>query len=340
MHQLQLNIEGETESLNYKSFSDYKLKPYDGETGTTIQPVIKNYLQFDFIGGSKIESHQDVAQLMAVLESKSAEHFFVIHVNSDKQPLIQYLSTGNRDAVTVDKMNIHAIANYHNSTDLYLVHNHPSGHLTPSNADMALTKSVMDAYSYLNINVQSVIINTYKKEYSVIDLNGKFMNYPRVDTESSTVYKAITYHDMEYLREPIGKIRDSLDAFALIQQKRFSALPKYGVLVLSSHNDVVANFIIDNFDLKSIVKAVASVPNGVRVIGYGNRDIDEIKELSRRIQTFGVPLLDYIKFNSDSIGVREGYKSYGDQALLFEVQEKYGTKSVHDDQEINSTIKR
>lgn|SRR5690606_35144289 len=342
MKQLKLNFDGVKEDFFYRSqsnYNNYKLKPYDGDTGTTVQPVVKDYLQFSFIGRNKIESHKDVANLMAVLESKSAEHFFVVHVNKNGDPLIQYIATGNRDSVVVDKLNIHAVASFHNTKDLYLVHNHPSGNLKPSKADISLTENIVDGFSFLNINVNHLIINTYKKEYVLLDNESRFMNYPREMDNMDFIHRAVTLHDMDILREPIGKVTNSKDAFTLIQQKRFSANSKFGVFVLATNNTVVANFLVEEFNLKSIAKALTSVPNGVSVIGYGNREVGDIKTIQKKLDSFGVPLLDYIQFNSNSIAVKEAYKSYADNDLLREVQEIYGTNSVYKESAVTS-IKR
>jgi len=340
MHQMKINFNGQNENVCYESLKNYKLKEFDGQSGTTVQPVIKNYLQFNFSGNNKIESHRDVAQLMAVLESKSAEHFFAVHVNSDKEPLIQYVASGARNQVMVDQLNIHAVANYHNTKDLYLIHNHPSGSLKPSRPDMELTQRILDSYLPLNINVEHLIINTYKKEYVLIDSSLDTDVFVRPEGVGNFEHQAVTLHDMDFLREPIGRVTSSNEAFELIQQFRFSALPKYGAMVLNSANEVVGNFLMDDLTLKTVAKAVVSVPNGVSVIAYGNRDTSVTKSLDQRLRKFGIPLLDYIKVNSNGQGVQGAHKSYSDTYILNDIQERYQTNPVKNDFNIEHTLKR
>lgn len=348
MPQLKIDFDGSRESFHYNRMSkgrSYELEGFDGFSGTTVQPVIKDYQQFDFLGKSKIHSHVDVANLMAVLESKSTEHFFAVHVNKSGEPLIQYVSTGGRDAVHFDKLNIHAIASYHNTRELYLVHNHPSGNLTPSKADLCFTRDIAEAYSPLNVKTQSLIINTYKNEYNLIEVDSlksesTFMIHPKESKNMDVSYRAVTYHDMNILREPLGKIRHNEDAFALIQQKRFSALPKYGLFIIAQDASVLANFIVDQLDLKTMVKAVASVPNGRGVLAYGNRDVEDIQAIKAKLAKFDVPLLDYIQFNSNGKAIQKAYNSYYESGVLNEIQTKFQTNNVLYTDNVSQSLKR
>ena len=111
-------------------------------------------------------------------------------------------------------------------------------------------------------------------------------------------------------------------------------------MVLNSANEVVGNFLMDDLTLKTVAKAVVSVPNGVSVIAYGNRDTSVTKSLDQRLRKFGIPLLDYIKVNSNGQGVQGAYKSYSDSSILNYIQERYQTNSVKDDFNIDHTLKR
>ena len=340
MHQLKINFDGNNDAVRYRSLNDYKLNEFDGESGTTVQPVLNDYLQFSFTGNRKIKSHEDVAHLMAILESKSAEHFFVVHVNKEKDPLIQYVGVGARNFVLVDRLNIHAVANYHNTKDLYLIHNHPSGTLAPSSADIKLTQKFLDSYGMLNIDVNHIIINTYKKEYVMIDTDLNSVTYSRPLDSGNCKHQAVLLQDMDFLREPIGKVTSSREAFQLIQQFRFSALPKFGLMVLSASNEVVANFLVDNLDIKTVAKAVASVPNGTQVIAYGNQESPLVKNIKDKLEKFDIPLLDYIQFDSDGVGVKDAYKSCADEGILHDIQERYQTNSVNTGFQNGYSIKR
>jgi len=52
---------------------------------------------------------------------------------------------------------------------MILVHNHPSGNLTPSDADLSITKKLRDAATYLEIMVLDHVIIGDKNYYSFAD---------------------------------------------------------------------------------------------------------------------------------------------------------------------------
>ena len=55
------------------------------------------------------------------------------------------------------------------ATSLILCHNHPSGNLKPSNADIVLTKKIKDAAALLDIKVIDHIIVSEVGYYSFAD---------------------------------------------------------------------------------------------------------------------------------------------------------------------------
>lgn len=135
---------------------------------------------------------------------------------------------------------------------------------------------------------------------------------------------------MEILSEPIfNEIRSSEDVAKVIQQLRFSALPKFGLLALNQANSVVANFLVEDLSFKNVSDLIAPLPTVRSVIAYGNTNQEkEVPTLGRQLKQVEFNLLDYIQINSNGNGVKGAYKSYGDEGLLREVQKKYQTNSI------------
>lgn len=76
---------------------------------------------------------------MRVLENKSVEHFFAVHINAKGEPFIQFLGVSSRSGVMADFRDVVAGAKRHKAVKTIFTHNHPSGNLTPSEADIKLT---------------------------------------------------------------------------------------------------------------------------------------------------------------------------------------------------------
>ncbi|HLT86500.1 MAG TPA: JAB domain-containing protein [Sphingobacterium sp.] len=337
--QITLELGDGNEAVSYKTQLDYKLKPYDevSKTGTTIQPMIDDFKQFDFTGKRKIESHADVAALMAVLESKSVEHIFAVHVNREKDPLIQYLGTGGRTGVYFDRQDVYAMANIHSTESLYLVHNHPSGNLTPSKADIHITKEIEGAVSALRIDVKSLIINTYKEGYTLINSkqSDELSMHLRPEKRDEVKHSAVSYHDMAFLGEPIATVTNSRYAAAYIQQLRFSAKPKQGILVTNIRMEAIGNFFVDDLTPSNIAKIAAAVPTATGVIGYGNVEFKgDINLLNKRLDKIGIHIHDYIQTNSNGIGIKDAYRSLNDEGVLRDLQQKYKTNQVGNEQHL------
>lgn len=334
MKQLQLHFNStlENEPTPYRTYfghGDYQ-RPFDGQTGTTLLPVWNIYQGTKFDGSSKINSHKDVADIMSSLESKQVELAFAVHVNKNQEPFIQFLAAGSKAGVLMDASLILAGAKLHDSKEIYLVHNHPSGNLQPSKQDLTLTDKIAGALEPLGIDVRHVILNTYKKEYTFI-INDDWTSHSRPDQNDRTVtHTAHTFDEMEILDKPISNaITSSDDVAKVIQQLRFSALPKFGLLALSQSNHIIGNFFVDNLSLKNVTDIIAPLPTVRSVITYGNTEQEkEMVQLRKELKEVDFNLLDYVQVNSNANGVKGAYKSYADEGLLREVQKKYGTNSI------------
>lgn len=98
------------------------------------------------------------------------EQFKIILMNRGNRILgIFEVSTGGVGATVVDPKVIFAAAIKANSTSIILAHNHPSGQLKPSQADIKLTKKLTEGGQFLEIPVLDHIIVTGEGYYSFAD---------------------------------------------------------------------------------------------------------------------------------------------------------------------------
>jgi DNA repair protein RadC len=100
------------------------------------------------------------------------EIFVAIYVNQNSNILsIQKIGEGGLTATSVDVRIIMQSALLQCATGLFLVHNHPSGQLRPSQADKALTQQIKQAAGLFNINILDHVIITEDRFYSMFEEN-------------------------------------------------------------------------------------------------------------------------------------------------------------------------
>lgn len=95
------------------------------------------------------------------------EFFVTIYLTSANRPIAYTIfSIGGTDATTVDTKLIAAACLKIKASKVILFHNHPSGTLKPSNADITITDRIIKAFQDLNIIVVDHIIVTKNSYYS------------------------------------------------------------------------------------------------------------------------------------------------------------------------------
>jgi DNA repair protein RadC len=76
------------------------------------------------------------------------------------------ISEGGISGTVVDPKKIFKIALDHHTTGIILAHNHPSGNLTPSEADLKITQNIKQAGTLLEISVLDHLIISGEQFYS------------------------------------------------------------------------------------------------------------------------------------------------------------------------------
>lgn len=112
----------------------------------------------------KICSSKDAYNVVAPFYSDEIEHrevFKIILLNRANKVLGVYnVSTGGVSACIVDPKVIFQAALKANASSVILSHNHPSGELKPSSADMEITKKLVKGGELLEIKVLDHLILT------------------------------------------------------------------------------------------------------------------------------------------------------------------------------------
>ncbi len=119
----------------------------------------------------KIVVSTDVYDLMRPhLWDAPREEFWVILLNRANEVIkTEKMSEGGVAGTVVDPKLIFKAALDYLASAIILVHNHPSGNLKPSQADLQLTKQLKEAGKFLEINVLDHVIFADNGFYSFVD---------------------------------------------------------------------------------------------------------------------------------------------------------------------------
>ena len=100
------------------------------------------------------------------------EQFRVIFLNSQNEITAEEIvQEGTVNQTVVYPRKVLELALKHKATGLILVHNHPSGHLTPSASDQELTRALVKASRALNLTVHDHLIITRHGYFSLAEQN-------------------------------------------------------------------------------------------------------------------------------------------------------------------------
>lgn len=119
----------------------------------------------------KITSSKAVFDIMQPLIGElPQEEFWVLFLNNSNKVIYKtQISKGGITGTVVDVRIVFKIALEHNATSIILSHNHPSGKLQASEADIQITKKIKEAGKNLDIQVLDHVIITEKSYYSFVD---------------------------------------------------------------------------------------------------------------------------------------------------------------------------
>ena len=125
----------------------------------------------DAVELKKITSSKAVFEVMQpIIGELPHEEFWVLFLNNSNKILFKsQLSKGSMTGTIVDVRIVFKLAFEQNATAIILAHNHPSGKLQASDADIQITKKIKTAGQQLDIPVLDHIIVTETGYYSFAD---------------------------------------------------------------------------------------------------------------------------------------------------------------------------
>jgi DNA repair protein RadC len=128
----------------------------------------------EVLAREKIKSSMDAYEIFKnTIGDKPYEEFWILMLNRANKIIRKYpISEGGISGTVVDPKKIFKISLDYHASSIILGHNHPSGLLTPSEADIRITKKLVEAGKLLEISVLDHLIVGDNGFYSFADEGG------------------------------------------------------------------------------------------------------------------------------------------------------------------------
>lgn len=120
---------------------------------------------------NKITSPTDIAEIfIPILRDEVKEKFIVVCLNSANK-IIKYevISQGTLNSSLVHAREVFKTAFEHNSANIILIHNHPSGNPEPSSEDKNITQRLVQAGKLMDVNIFDHIIIAGDEYFSFVE---------------------------------------------------------------------------------------------------------------------------------------------------------------------------
>ena len=96
------------------------------------------------------------------------EHFYVMHLDArNKVKMVELVAIGTIDNAVTAPREVFRRAIVEGSSSIVIAHNHPSNEVEPSDADIAITRRLMDAGNVVGISLVDHIIFTKDTYFSM-----------------------------------------------------------------------------------------------------------------------------------------------------------------------------
>ena len=194
------------------------------------------------------------------------EHLWMIGMNQAGYILyIELIALGSYKSVDVEPMNVFRVAVMKNASRVILVHNHPSGSLTPSDADKDITDRLIQVGRILNIDLIDHLIITPKTYIS-------FRSTKLMDELEQSLKYVPTYQVVERIRKEeklIAKEKLAVANNKIKAEKDKTKAEKEQKEAALAQAKALANALLNKgVDIETIAKLMEVTPKKVeRILG-------------------------------------------------------------------------
>ena len=310
-------------SGDFAAGSNILREPQDSLQSTDFALIERRFAEnntLQLFGNEKITSIDDVAWLFKSLEDEAVEHAFLVYDFKDKGYFVQHISTGTFDAAFVDNRLMIGNVLEVQPDSITLVHNHPSGNLKVSKADINCIEKLKNALQDTNITVNDgIIINLRSGKYVVFNELDLFHRHMKTNLDS---YKPIQPYSFskQVLVENFQpqSISSSADIAKFITSQKFGVSDKTELLLINNQLKIVGKFIMPAENQADFIVGKVVKFGGAKCILYGNNITpEEINSYNQKLNYSGIEIIDALLFKSAN--GRKIYDSFADQGLLKDI---------------------
>ena len=264
---------------------------------------------FSFTGSDKIESAADIAYLFKQLETEAVENSFMVFVKNGK-PTILHMCIGSPTSVAVDYSAVIAGYDEFEPDEIYLVHNHPSGSVRPSKADIEQLEKIS---TVTGSKVIGVIMDSFSGKFGVFsDESAQQYDRPtgvgaEFPVETLSFDKMVFNRDFVWDSKVMGGAEDIA---AYLTAHRIGNGSKVFAVMLSAGRNVVGNLVLSqNVLTRQNARAMARETvnaavraNATAIVLSGDFKVDLVatshyRQMLGLLSAGTVSLLDQIKID-------------------------------------------
>lgn len=257
----------------------------------------------------KIEKPEDVVSIFYHLKNDTKENFYFTLLDAENRIIgIQHNSIGTINYVSMHMREIMTLAKKAGAVKIIPTHNHPSGRVSPSQADLDGTKLLKKHAREMGIEVGDHVIIDHGK-YGIIDAAGKVSEASFVEptarplkakllrvaqeTKHRGVYEGRSISTpekiAEIMKELVNKDKDTLFALVMDSTYQINAIvpiataKAFGLEVIDPIRNAVMNF------------------NGARIALASGKEIgpDIVWGINKKLDGLGARIVEAISPNAD-----------------------------------------
>ena len=285
-------------------------------------------------GPPTIRTSADIAYLFKNLESATSENAFAVLISETGEYKVLYLGTGATTGVIIDSKLIVAAAKEFGAKRVVVVHNHPSGNLKPSGADMAFDRNIMSALESMDIDLDpSIIIDLDSGEFTVFaGENVDYKKYRKEDygTDVPVEDKTIYQFEKKKLYVPASErttVKNSADIAEYLSKMKRGTTPKLHVMILDRSLHINRYLLYDetisNEELiAGLLYEVGKHGEMVALASNTRMSPGLLVDLAAKLKKVDSDIIDFIQIKQRD-DIINNYMSYGDEGLISEPKVSY-----------------
>jgi DNA repair protein RadC len=250
-----------------------------------------------------IKSPADVAFAFKQLKSEAVEKFYVVGIKKNKPATVECISVGTLSASLVHPREVLGLLLQKKCDTAYFVHNHPSGNIDPSAADLEVSKRLTKVLENLDMKYGGhVVIDTEKFGFIDNKLDWKQFRHTEVaknPTKISSYRKYIEWlEDKAYLKKFVTS--DPRSVYEIIKGINLDKKKNALILYLDARNQVIKAeaMPINKIGTPDIFKnAVLNRSASVIIGNFTPVDVFAYRGLKTKFQDLGIELVDIVKID-------------------------------------------